>query len=56
LVTAREEGGKMWEMYAEEAEKYNKAVTDAQKDDADGVLVFVGYNLLSVEVTATDWL
>lgn len=43
----------------EEANKYDKAVTNAQKDDANGVLVFVSYNLpimSSVEVTGfKDW-
>jgi hypothetical protein len=38
----------MWSIYKEEAKQYNGAVTDAQKEDADGVLVFVGYNLLTV--------
>jgi hypothetical protein len=33
----------MWSMYEKEARESN--VTDAQKEDADGVLVFVGYNL-----------
>lgn len=43
----------------DEAGRYDKAVTNAQKDDANGVLVFVSYNLLtlsSVEVTGfKDW-
>jgi hypothetical protein len=34
----------MWPIYAEEAKKYDDAVTEAQKKDADSVLVFVGYN------------
>jgi hypothetical protein len=33
----------MWSIYKEEANKYDGAVTDAQKEDADSVLVFVGY-------------
>jgi hypothetical protein len=44
-VTARDskEAGQMWSIYKEEANKYDGAVTDAQKEDADSVLVFVGY-------------
>lgn len=38
----------MWSIYQGEAEKYDKAVTGAQKEDANGVLVFVRYNLLLV--------
>jgi hypothetical protein len=38
----------MWSIYEKEAKKYNGAVTNAQKEDADGVLVFVSYNLLIV--------
>jgi hypothetical protein len=38
----------MWSIYEKEAEKYNGEVTEAQKRDADGVLVFVGYDLLIV--------
>jgi len=44
----------MWQTYTNEANKYDIAVAAAQKEDADGVLVFVGFNLLiqsSVEVT-----
>ena len=36
----------MWSIYEREADKYSGAVTEAQKEDADSVLVFVGYNLL----------
>lgn len=42
----------MWSIYKEEADKYDGAVTEAQKTDADGVLVFVGYNLLIVSSLA----
>jgi hypothetical protein len=49
----------MWSIYKEEAEKYDEAVTEAQKKDADGVLVFVGYNLLIVSslglTSSKDW-
>jgi hypothetical protein len=49
----------MWSIYKEEAEKYDGAVSEAQKTDADGVLVFVGYNLLfasSLGLTSSkDW-
>ena len=38
----------MWNIYEEEAKEYNKEDTEAQKRDADAVLVFVGYNLLIV--------
>jgi hypothetical protein len=38
----------MWSIYNEEAKEYDEAVSEAQKKDADGVLVFVGYNLLFV--------
>jgi hypothetical protein len=38
----------MWSIYKDEAEKYDGAVTDAQKVDADGVLVFVGYSDLRI--------
>lgn len=36
----------MWSIYMDEADRYDKAVTNAQKDDANGVLVFVSYYLL----------
>ena len=43
----------------DEADRYDKAVTNAQKDDANGVLVFVSYYLLFLsfaEVTCfKDW-
>jgi hypothetical protein len=38
----------MWSIYKEEADTYQGAVAEAQKGDADGVLVFVGHNLLIV--------
>ncbi|KAF8493462.1 hypothetical protein F5888DRAFT_1636622 [Russula emetica] len=43
-VTARgsKDDGKMWHIYGEEAKKYDDAVTEAQKKDADSVLVFTG--------------
>jgi hypothetical protein len=49
----------MWSIYDKEAEKYDGAVTEAQKKDADGVLVFVGYSLLIVSslglTSSKDW-
>jgi hypothetical protein len=49
----------MWSIYMDEADRYDKAVTNAQKDDANGVLVFVSYYLLFLsfaEVTGfKDW-
>jgi hypothetical protein len=49
----------MWHIYGEEAKKYDDAVTEAQKKDADSVLVFVSYNLLIVSslglTSSKDW-
>ena len=53
----------MWEIYKKEAEMHQnvteKAVAEAQKGDADGVLVFVGYNILIVSplglTSFKDW-
>ncbi len=49
----------MWSIYKEEADTYEGAVAEAQKGDADGVLVFVGYNLLIVSslglTGSKDW-
>lgn len=45
LVTAREDSvDKMWSAYMEEAEKHDERVSDAWRDDAEGVLVFVSPN------------
>ncbi|KAI9456352.1 hypothetical protein BJY52DRAFT_1276353 [Lactarius psammicola] len=42
-ATAREDSvDKMWSEYMEEADKYDTRVSDAWKDDANGVLVFTG--------------
>ncbi|KAF8493460.1 hypothetical protein F5888DRAFT_827922 [Russula emetica] len=51
-VTARDskESTEMWSIYKEEAEKYDEAVTEAQKKDADGVLVFTGLFSATVAV------
>jgi Family of unknown function (DUF6535) len=58
-VTARDSKEKMWSIYKEEANKYDGAVTEAQKEDADSVLVFVGYILPIVSslglTSSKDW-
>ena len=38
----------MWSIYEGEAKKYDGELSEAQKRDADSVLVFVRYNLLIV--------
>ena len=57
--TARDSNRNMWSIYEKEAVKYDREVTEAQKKDADGVLVFVGYNLLIVSslglTGSKDW-
>jgi hypothetical protein len=49
----------MWGIYEEEEKKYSGEVTEAQKKDADGVLVFVGYDLLVLSplglTCSKDW-
>lgn len=58
-LTPREEAEKMWTQYTTEVNKYDKNVADAQKDDANGVLVFVSHILLillSIEMSGfIDW-
>jgi hypothetical protein len=49
----------MWNTYKEEADKYDGAVTNAQKDDANNVIVFVScipLILSSLDLTSVkDW-
>ena len=48
--TAREDSvDKMWSGYMEEAKNHDERVSDAWKDDANGVLVFVSLNTASYD-------
>jgi hypothetical protein len=44
----------MWSIYDGEAKKYDVELLEAQKRDADAILVFVGYNLLIVFSSDSD--
>jgi hypothetical protein len=47
LITEQKDSeNDMWNMYLEEVEEDDKRITDAWKEDADGLLVFVSLNLL----------
>ena len=45
---------KMWLMYLSESEKHAKDISDAWKDDANGVLVFVRVSPLIVDLFLTN--
>jgi hypothetical protein len=38
----------VWKIYTEDVDKYDEQVIIAQKDDANGVLVFVSYDSLNL--------
>ena len=47
LITEQKDSeNDMWNMYLDEVEEDDKRITDAWKEDADGLLVFVSLNLL----------
>lgn len=39
--------GKIWSIYAAEADKYDKALIEGWRDDMEGTLIFVSDFLLS---------
>ena len=44
----------MWNMYLNEVEEDDKRITEAWKEDANGILVFVSLNLLVLLVHFND--
>jgi hypothetical protein len=40
----------MWDMYLEEVKEDDRRISDAWKEDSNGILVFVSPNLLMIPV------
>lgn len=46
ITWAKDSENDIWNMYLEEVKEDDQRITDAWKEDADGLLVFVSLNLL----------
>ena len=50
----QDSANEMWDIYLDEVKEDDKRISDAWKDDSNGILVFVSRNLLALFVLVTS--